>query len=86
MAAFDWDTANVSHILRHWVTPFEVGRTREPPPPDDSHEDFQTDERRWKLLGKTVANRYLVVVFTIRRKLFRTVTAYDMNEIGRAHV
>ena len=36
-------------------------------------------EKRWKLFGKTVSDRYLVVVFTIRRKLFRTVTAYEMN-------
>ncbi len=26
---------------------------------------------------------YLVVVFTIRRKLFRTVTAYEMNAAER---
>ena len=36
-------------------------------------------EKRWKLLGKTFAGRYLVVIFTVRRKLFRAVTAYDMN-------
>jgi uncharacterized DUF497 family protein len=28
-------------------------------------------------------NRYLVVVFTVRRKLFRTVTAYEMNVAER---
>jgi uncharacterized DUF497 family protein len=36
-------------------------------------------EKRWKLFGKTVIGRYLVVVFTIRRKRLRTVTAYEMN-------
>jgi uncharacterized DUF497 family protein len=36
-------------------------------------------ENRWKLFGKTVFGRYLVVVFTIRRKRFRAVTAYGMN-------
>jgi uncharacterized DUF497 family protein len=36
-------------------------------------------ENRWKLFGKTASGRYLVVVFTIRRKLFRAVTAYEMN-------
>jgi uncharacterized DUF497 family protein len=40
-------------------------------------------EERWKLFGKTEAGRYLVVVFTIRRKLFRTVTAYEMNTTER---
>jgi uncharacterized DUF497 family protein len=40
-------------------------------------------EKRWKLFGKTASNRYLVVVFTVRRKLFRTVTAYGMNAAER---
>ena len=39
--SFDWDGANVGHILRH------------------------------------------AVVFTVRRKLFRTVTAYEMNAADR---
>jgi uncharacterized DUF497 family protein len=40
-------------------------------------------EERWKLFGRTAAGRYLVVVFTIRRKYFRTVTAYQMNATER---
>jgi uncharacterized DUF497 family protein len=40
-------------------------------------------ESRWKLFGKTLSGRYVVVVFTIRRKLFRTVTAYEMNVAER---
>jgi len=40
-------------------------------------------EERRKLLGKTAAGRYLVVVFTIRGRLLRTVTAYDMNATER---
>ena len=80
--AFDWDAANVGHVLRHAVTPFEVedlaGR---------QHVMIAAKTvnggRRWKLFGRTASGRYLVVVFTIRRKLFRTVTAYDMNETER---
>lgn len=75
---FEWDTANVGHILRHAVTPFEV---------EEAVGGFHVNiparavggEQRWKLFGKTASNRYLVVVFTIRRNLFRTVTAYQMN-------
>jgi uncharacterized DUF497 family protein len=36
-----------------------------------------------EVFGKTASGRYLVVVFTIRRKLFRTVTAYEMNAVER---
>jgi uncharacterized DUF497 family protein len=75
---FDWDVANVGHILRHTVTPFEVEEaagSRHVTIPAKTVEG----EKRWTLFGKTVSGRYLVVVFTIRRKLFRTVTAYEMN-------
>ena len=82
LGGFDWDAANVSHILRHGVTPCEVEELATRP-----HVTIPAQtiggEARWKLLGKTGANRYLVVVFTIRRKLFRTVTAYDMNAVER---
>ncbi|MCX6630573.1 MAG: BrnT family toxin [Candidatus Solibacter sp.] len=79
---FDWDAANVSHILRHAVTPFEVeevtGRKFVV-----IHARTVKREKRWKLFSKTALGRYLVVVFTIRRKLFRTVTAYEMNAAER---
>ena len=79
---FDWDDANVAHILRHAVTPCEVeettgGRCFIIPTKTIKR------ERRWKLFGKTAIGRYLVVVFTIRQKLFRTVTAYEMDAAER---
>jgi len=79
---FGWDGANVGHILRHSVTPFEVeevvGRANVIIPATSIHR-----ENRWKLFGRTASGRYLVVVFTVRRKLFRTVTAYEMNAADR---
>ena len=79
---FAWDAANVGHILRHAVTPFEVeeavGRPHATIPAT-----AVKGEKRWKLLGKTASGRYLVVVFTIRQKLFRAVTAYEMNAAER---
>jgi uncharacterized DUF497 family protein len=79
---FDWDTANVGHILRHAVTPFEVeevaGGTCVIVPAKSVN-----GEKRWKLFGKTAPGRHLVVVFTVRRRLFRTVTAYEMNSAER---
>lgn len=75
---FNWDADNVGHIMRHAVTPFEVeevvGRRHVTIPARKVR-----GEERWKLFGKTASNRYLVVVFSIRRNLFRTVTAYEMN-------
>jgi len=82
LEGLDWDTANVGHILRHAVAPFEVeevaGSTHVIAPAKSIK-----GENRWKLFGKTATGRYLVVVFTIRRQLFRTVTAYEMNATER---
>jgi uncharacterized DUF497 family protein len=79
---FDWDAANVGHVMLHGVTPFEVEEAAVRP-----HVTFRArtvaGEERWKLFGRTSAGRYLVVVFTIRGKLFRTVTAYQMNATER---
>ena len=79
---FGWDLSNVSHIMRHSVTPFEVEDAARGP-----HVIIPAravaGEDRWKLFGKTAEGRYLVVVFTIRRRLFRTVTAYPMNSEER---
>ena len=79
---FDWDAANVGHILRHAVTPFEVeevaGRPHVTIPAKTGK-----GEKRSTLFGKTASNRCLVVVFTIRRKRFRTVTAYETNAVER---
>jgi uncharacterized DUF497 family protein len=82
LEGFQWDAANVEHILRHNVTPFEVEDAVRRP-----HLVFPAAavraEQRWKLLGKTSSNRYLVVVFTVRGRMFRTVTAYEMNVVER---
>lgn len=79
---FDWDAANVGHILRHAVTPFEVEEVAGRPHVTIPAQTMQGEER-WKLFGRTASNRYLVVVFTIRRKLFRPVTGYEMHAAER---
>jgi len=80
--SFDWDAANVGHIERHAVSPLR-GRRGRGPAALTIRAEIVKGEERWKLLGKTASNRYLVVVFTIRRNMFRTVTAYEMNAAER---
>jgi len=79
---FDWDAANVGHILCHAVAPAEVEQVA-----GATHIIIPARavraEKRWKLFGKTASGRYLVVVFTVRRKLFRAVTAYEMDTNDR---
>ena len=78
---FGLDAANVGHILRHTVTPFEVEEVVGRPHVTIAAKTID-GEKRWELFGKT-ASRYLIVVFTIRRRLFRPVTAYEMNAAER---
>jgi hypothetical protein len=41
------------------------------------------EEIRWYLLGKTDAERFLFVVFTIRSNKIRIISARDMNKKER---
>ena len=82
LLGFDWDAHNVGHVALHDVAPSEVEQTTMyehviiPAAP-------RGGEKRWKLFGRTTAGRYLVVVFTIRGRRFRPVTAYTMNRAER---
>ena len=82
LLSFEWDIHNVDHIALHGVSPTEVeeatGRTHVIIPAAPKGK-----EKRWKLFGRSETGRYLVVVFTIRHRKFRTVTAYTMNQIER---
>ena len=84
LQGFDWDAANVGHILSHLVSPIEVEDVAGRPHVVIPARTIK-GERRWKLFGKTASGRYLVVVFTFRRKLFRTATAYEMNAAERSN-
>jgi uncharacterized DUF497 family protein len=64
------------------VTPFEVEEVVSHPNIAIAARTVNGEER-WKLFGKTESGRYLVVVFTIRRKRFHAVTAYQMNATER---
>jgi hypothetical protein len=78
---FDWDDANtLKNWERHRVAPEEA---------EDAffHEPFvlRSDprhskrEKRYYVLGQTAAGRRLFMVFTVRRKLIRVISARDMN-------
>ena len=82
IAGFDRDAASVHHIPRRAVTPAaveEVAGRRNAIIPANS----VNGENRWKLFRKTASGRYLVVVFTVRRRRLRTVTACEMNAADR---
>jgi uncharacterized DUF497 family protein len=79
---FDWDLHNVGHVDRHGVDPTEVEEAVERPHAIIPAREAG-GEKRWKLFGTSAAGRYLVVVFTIRDRRLRPVTAHTMNQRER---
>jgi hypothetical protein len=75
---FDWDRANIEHIANHHVTPKEVEEVF-------ANEEMGIDydviggEERWTVIGETDQERVLIVVFTMRGDLVRTVTAFEAS-------
>lgn len=78
---FDWDDAN-SHKNweQHRVTPEEAEDVFfHEPLVVRSDLGHSRNEKRYYALGQTRIGRKLFVVFTIRRKLIRVISARDMN-------
>jgi uncharacterized DUF497 family protein len=78
---FDWDDANThKNWERHRVAPEEAEDVFFHEPlvvrRDLRH---SKREKRYYALGQTGAGRQLFVVFTVRRKLIRVISARDMN-------
>ncbi len=78
---FDWDDANThKNWERHLVTPEEAEDVFFHEPlvvrGDLRH---SKSEKRYYALGQTGVGRRLFVVFTVRRKLIRVISARDMN-------
>jgi uncharacterized protein len=78
---FDWDDANIDKNWEgHQVTPEEAEEAFFHEPIVLSGDPMSSSkERRYRLLGETMAGRRLFVAFTIRRKLIRVISARDMN-------
>lgn len=82
---FEWDRANAEKIWeRHGVSPGECEEVFFKAPffvaRDQKHSQ---KESRYYALGQTEAGRRLFVVFTIRGRLIRVVSARDMSRRER---
>ena len=79
---FDWDDANVRHLVRHGVSPTEAEQAILDPAA--IMVELQTDrEERIKAVGRTASGRILVAVFTFRGDAIRPITAYDATKRDR---
>jgi uncharacterized DUF497 family protein len=78
---FDWDDDNADkNWERHQLTPEEAEDVFfHEPVVVQSDVHHSKNEKRYYTLGQTGAGRRLFVVFTVRRKLIRVISARDMN-------
>jgi len=82
---FEWDDGNfLKNWLHHKVTQGECEQVffNEPLIVFDDIKHSQK-EQRWFLLGKTDADRFLFIVFTVRKNLISVISARDMNKKER---
>ncbi len=82
---FQWDKGNIEkNWLKHKVSPPECEQIFFNIPLI-THDDIKhsEEEDRYYTLGKTNTNRFLFVVFTVRKKQIRIISARDMNRKER---
>ncbi len=82
---FEWDKGNFEkNWIRHKVMQGECEQVFFNEPIivffDKKHSQI---ENRWYLLGKTDAERFLFIVFTIRKNSISIISARDMNKKER---
>lgn len=83
--SFQWDEGNAGkNWLRHKVSPSECEQIffNLPLVPSEDKKHSQ-EEERYYALGKTDMGRLLFIVFTIRGKNIRIISARDMNKKER---
>jgi uncharacterized DUF497 family protein len=86
---FDWDEGNSDkNLISHQVSDSECEEVFFNRPlivADDKKHSIA--EKRYYVFGRTDADRYLFIAFTIRNNLIRVITARDMNnkETTRYH-
>lgn len=85
IVGFQWDEGNADkNLIAHNVENWECEQVFFNEPllvlDDPSH---STAEKRWAAFGRTDARRFLTVIFTIRGKLVRVISARDMNRRER---
>ena len=82
---FQWDEGNKNkNYIKHKVSNIECEEIFLNHPLftyyDEKHSVI---EERYYALGRTDKNRYLYIVFTVRGKLIRVISARDMTKIER---
>jgi uncharacterized DUF497 family protein len=77
---FEWDAANQTKVrLRHSIDPQEAEQPFFHFYLSNFDEKHSTKEKRYQILGATNLGRILFIVFTIRSKKIRIISARSAN-------
>lgn len=82
---FQWDKGNIEkNWVKHKVLHLECEQIffNEPLIIADDVKHSKK-EKRWYVLGRTESDRKLFMIFTIRKRLIRVISARDMNKKER---
>lgn len=82
---FEWDDDNVEHLARHAVAPEGAEEAVSDPDRTPAVAYRVPGERRRAIIGVTQNGRSLYVVYTVRRRVVRVVSARDATERNRQH-
>jgi uncharacterized DUF497 family protein len=77
---FDWDDDNEGHVSRHGVEWWEAEEALLDPERVNLAQTNVAGEHRFLVIGRTDAGRSLVVVYTLRGRRIRVVTARTPSE------
>ena len=85
LSGFEWDGNNINKNWdKHWVSFYECEEIFFNEPLVVSEDVVHSmHEKRYFVLGRTNAERHLFVVFTVRNKKIRVISARDMNKKER---
>ncbi len=86
VSGFQWDQGNLEkNWLKHGVSPLECEQVffNQPLVVVPDLKNSQREERFYAL-GRTDTDRYLFVVFTVRGRRLRVISARDMNRKERS--
>jgi len=84
IAKFDWNRSNIDKIReKHNVEPHECEETFFNELFISTDESHSHAEQRYHALGITNSDRLLFIVFTIRAKKIRVISARDVNKKER---
>lgn len=80
---FEWDEGNIDHIAKHGVSTDEAEEVFFNSPIERSL-GVVNGEKRFMDIGLTDNDRFLTVIFTMRGRNIRVVTAYNSEETHKA--